>query len=189
MLEWVVAHPYLMPFIIAIMRVLDVSMGTIRIVYVVRGQQYYAALLGFFEVLIWITVISWIMANLGNAWNLLGYAAGFATGNVVGIQIEKMMAVGKQVVRYISADYGDKITRVLRSRGYGVTEIAASGREGPVTVALVILNRKRVPEIIRIVDEIDPKTVVTVEDVRHANVVEYSGMSRTRSFLSIIKKK
>ena len=189
MLEWVVDHPYLMPFIIAIMRVVDVSLGTIRIVYVVRGQQYYAALLGFFEVLIWITVISWIMANLGNAWNLLGYAAGFATGNIVGIQIEKLMAVGKQVIRFISADYGDRITRVLRSMGYGVTEISASGREGPVTVALVIVNRKRVPEIIRIIDEIDSKTVVTVEDVRHANVVEYKRMRRTRTFFPAMKKK
>ena len=116
-------------------------------------------------------------------WNLLGYAAGFATGNVVGIQIEKLMAVGKQVIRYISSDYGEKtLTRVLRSRGLGVTEISASGREGPVTVALVILNRKRVPEIIKIIDEIDPKTVVTVEDVRHTNVAEYSRMSRTRWF-------
>ncbi|HEV57052.1 MAG TPA: hypothetical protein ENN87_06090, partial [Phycisphaerales bacterium] len=92
----------LLPVAIFVARICDVSVGTLRIIAVARGRRVAAAILGFFEVLIWITVISHVMQNLTNPWCYVAYAAGFATGNYVGIRIEQMLAMGQLVVRVIT---------------------------------------------------------------------------------------
>jgi uncharacterized protein YebE (UPF0316 family) len=154
-------------------RIVDVSIDTVRVIMVIRGRRFTAATLGFFEVIVWLAAITAIISHITNWVNFVFYGLGFATGNVIGMFIESKMAVGQQVVRYISSSASDQITRVLRSRDYGVTEFSASGREGPVGLGLVILSRKKVPDLISIISEVDPKAVVTIEDVRYSNVVEY----------------
>ncbi|MFH1068726.1 MAG: DUF5698 domain-containing protein [Candidatus Glassbacteria bacterium] len=167
------AIPLALPLAIMCARIVDVSIGTVRMIMVIRGRRITAAALGFFEVTIWLAAITGIISHITNWVNFIFYGIGFALGNVVGMFIESKMAVGQQVVRYISSEASEEITRVLRSRGYGVTEFSASGREGPVGLGLVILSRKKVPDLISIISAVNPKTVVTIEDVRYSNVVEY----------------
>jgi uncharacterized protein YebE (UPF0316 family) len=101
------------------------------------------------------------------------YGIGFALGNIVGLFIEQKMAVGQQVVRYISSEEGENISRILRGQGFGVTEFSGSGREGPVMLGFVIAPRKKVSGLMRIIESVDTTAVVTIEDVRHSNIVEY----------------
>jgi len=165
--------PFLLPVAIMFLRICDVSLGTVRLIMVFRGRRFTAAALGFFEVIIWLTAITGIISHITNWVNVIFYGLGFAVGNVVGMLIEDKMAVGQQVVRFISTEEGDRITRILRTKGYGVTEVVASGRAGPVGLGFLIASRKKVPVLVGLISGVDPKAVVTIEDVRYSNIVEY----------------
>lgn len=165
--------PFLLPVAIMFLRIIDVSLGTVRLIMVFRGRRITAAVLGFFEVIIWLTAITAIISHITDWVNVIFYGMGFALGNVVGMQIENIMAVGQQVVRFISTEESDKITRILRAKGYGVTEVVASGREGPVGLGFLIAARKKIPSLIGLISGMDSKAVVTIEDVRYSNIVEY----------------
>jgi len=171
------------------LRIIDVSIGTIRVILVIRGQRLKAAVLGFFEVTIWLTAITGIISHITDWLNVVFYGLGFGLGNVVGIWIENRLAVGQQVVRFISTEEGDRITRNLRRRGYGVTEVVASGREGPVGLGFVISSRKKVPDLVGIISGVDPRAVVTIEDVRYSNIVEYVPPPVGFHWRRILKKK
>lgn len=182
--------PLLLPVAIMLLRIVDVSLGTVRVIMVFRGKRFTAAVLGFFEVIIWLIAITGIISHITNWLNVIFYGLGFALGNIVGMQIENMMAVGQQVVRFISPEEGDRITRVLRAKGYGATEVVASGREGPVGLGFVITSRKKVPALVGFISGVDPKAVVTIEDVRYSNIVEYFQPIGTGSrWLRFLKKK
>lgn len=177
--------PFLLPLAIVCLRIIDVSIGTVRMILVIRGRRLYAAVLGFFEVIVWLTAITGILSHITNLLNVLAYGVGFAIGNVVGMLIESKMAVGQQVIRFISTDEGDRIIRTLRAKRFGVTEVVASGREGPVGLGFIIVSRKKVPEVVDTISGIDPAAVVTIGDVRQSNIVDYypaMGWKRWRTF-------
>ncbi len=190
LLDYLDQYPLLLPLAIMCSRVVDVSIGTVRMVMVIRGRRYTAAVLGFFEVTIWLMAITGIISHVDNLISYVAYGLGFAIGNIVGLTIEQKMAVGQQVVRYISSEEGEHISRVLRTRGFGVTEFSGSGREGPVMLGFVIAPRKKVPGLMEIICGVDPRSVVTIEDVRHSNIVEYKQRSGDMwGRMKILKKK
>ena len=121
---------FVLPLLIFFARVVDVSFGTLRIVYIAKGRRYIAPMLGFVEVLIWLLAIGQIIKNLNNVACYIAYAGGFATGNFVGIWIENKLALGTQVLRIItSRDAMDLITN-LKNKGYGITLLDAEGSQG-----------------------------------------------------------
>ncbi len=182
--------PFLLPVAIMLLRIIDVSLGTVRVIMVFRGRRITAAVLGFFEVIIWLTAITGIISHITDWVNVIFYGLGFALGNVVGMQIENILAVGQQVVRFISAEESDRITRILRAKGYGVTEVVASGREGPVGLGFVITARRKITALVGLISGVDPKAVVTIEDVRYSNIVGYIQPIGTGSrWLRFFKKK
>jgi uncharacterized protein YebE (UPF0316 family) len=182
--------PFLLPVAIMLLRIIDVSLGTVRVIMVFRGRRITAAVLGFFEVIIWLTAITGIISHITDWVNVIFYGLGFALGNVVGMQIENIMAVGQQVVRFISAEESDRITRILRAKGCGVTEVVASGREGPVGLGFAIAARRKIPALVGLISGVDPKAVVTIEDVRYSNIVGYIQPIGTGSrWLRFFKKK
>ena len=93
---------FLLPFLIFVSRILDVTIGTIRIVMVAKGQKFWAPLLGFFEVFIWLLAISRIFENLDNWACYFAYAAGFAAGNYIGLIIEERLAMGIVKIQIIT---------------------------------------------------------------------------------------
>ncbi|MCK4429937.1 MAG: hypothetical protein KAW19_01415, partial [Candidatus Aminicenantes bacterium] len=117
----------IIPFFILLARVLDVTLGTMRIVFVSREFKYLPSLLGFFEVLIWLFAIRTIMQNLNNVICYIAYAVGFALGNFIGIYIEKRLAIGKSILRIITNKDATELITHLRSTGYGVTSMDAQG--------------------------------------------------------------
>ena len=151
---------------IFVFRVCDVSLGTARSLLAVRGYKRVAALLGFVEASIFVLAISRVVNHLDNPLNIIGYAAGFATGNFVGITIDGWMGVGYQTVHVISPTCSEAITEQLRERGFGVTTFAGAGRAGPVNLLLVMVRRRRVDELIDLVHGVDPAAFVTVEELR-----------------------
>ncbi len=147
-------------------RVCDVSMCTVRTLMVVRGKKFYAALIGFFEVIIYVLVLNKVFANLDNPLNIIFYAAGFATGNIVGGVIEEKLAVGVLTVQVITMKSPLELTEILRKQGYGVTLIEGQGREGVRYILQIILVRKMLCKLKKTIDDWDSHAFWTVFDAR-----------------------
>ncbi|HHY36710.1 MAG TPA: DUF2179 domain-containing protein [Firmicutes bacterium] len=147
-------------------RVLDMSMATIRLLLVVRGKRLQAAVIGFFEVIIYVLALNMVVKNLDNIFNLLAYALGFATGNYVGSYVEEKMALGHATVQVIPKDKDEHMDTELRKLGYGVTVVTGTGREGPRRILLITVRRKKLPELMRVIDELDRDSFVTVMDTQ-----------------------
>jgi uncharacterized protein YebE (UPF0316 family) len=156
----------LMPLLIFLARICDVSIGTMRIIFVSKGKRNIAPVLGFFEVLIWIIAISKIMQNLDNYINYFAYAAGFASGNFVGMIIEEKLAVGIQMIRIFSNERGSELVQSLNMKGYGTTVVEAQGSREKVHLIFTIVQRNELPKVLEIINRFNPKAFYTVEDVR-----------------------
>lgn len=151
---------------IFMLRVGDMSLDTVRVLFVVRGKKGLAWILGALQSLIFVVAISSVLANLDNPLNIIGYATGFATGNVIGMWIEDRLAIGHLHLTVMSSTRGQAITESLREAGYAVTEIPARGRDGMVSVLHCDVRRKEYDHIETVILEADPKAFITSEDVR-----------------------
>lgn len=159
-------NPWLYAFMIMLLRICDMSLDTIRVLFVVRGKKLLVFILGFFQSVIFVVAISSVLTKMGNILNVLGYALGFATGNVVGMLIENRLAIGHILVTIISSTRGTSIAERLRASGYAVTEISGRGKDGTVFELHASVVRKDVDSVETIVLETDPQAFVTAEDVR-----------------------
>jgi uncharacterized protein YebE (UPF0316 family) len=159
--SWVV-----LPIMIFFARVADVTLGTVRIIYVSRGKRSLAPFLGFFEVLIWVVAIGQLVQNLHSATSYLGYAAGFATGNFVGMLIEDRLAIGTLMVRTILDSGAGEVMKRLHESDYGVTGVDGQGANGPVKVVYTVVKRRYLKDVIRIIHDVHPKAFVSIEDIR-----------------------
>lgn len=163
---WLSPSAWLMALGIFALRVSDMSLDTIRVLFVVRGKKGLAWLLGITQSAIFVLAISSVLANLNNPLNVIGYAAGFATGNVIGMVIEERLAFGHIQLSIISPKRGAAVAASLRSNGFAVTEIPAHGKDGTVFVLLVNVFRRDIDHVNKNVQEIDPDAFITAEDVR-----------------------
>lgn len=173
----------IMPLIIFFSRILDVTLGTFRIVMVARGNKVFAPILGFFEVLIWIIVIGSIMQNIDNWVNIIAYAAGFATGNYVGLLIEERIAMGIVRVQIITKKPANKLITKLIKEKYGITYHEARGSNGNVNIIYSIVNRKKLKKLIYSIRSMNPNAFYTVEDVKFVSneaTTYYSAKRRIR---------
>ena len=145
-------------------RIVDVSCDTMRVLFAIRGKRPIAGVLGFFQALIWIFAVGSAVKHLDSWLHVLGYAAGYACGTMVGITIEQAVAYGLATVRVVSRHAGVEIAEALRERGYGVTEFGGFGREGRVEILNSVVQRAHMAEVLAIVDRFDPNAFVTVEE-------------------------
>jgi uncharacterized protein YebE (UPF0316 family) len=150
--------------LIFVLRIVDVSCDTLRVLFAMRGKRVIAAILGFFQALIWIFAVGTAIRYLDSWMHILGYAAGYAMGTFVGITIERLVAYGLTTLRIVSAHGGVEIAESLRERGYGVTEIAGFGRDGGVEIVNCVVHRSHIDEVMEIVDRYDPRAFVTSEE-------------------------
>ena len=148
------------------LRIGDMSLDTIRMLFVIRGRKSLAWVLGFAQSLLFVVAIGSVLTNLNNVFTILAYAAGFATGNVVGMLIEERMAIGYLQFTIISSNRGAVIAEQLRKSGHAVTEIPARGKNGTVTMLQTNVKRKDMDNIETIVLEADPEAFVTLDEVR-----------------------
>ena len=171
----------LLPLLIFLARICDVSIGTMRIIFVSKGKKYIAPLLGFFEVLIWITVVSKVMQNLDNYINYIAYAAGFATGNFVGMIIEERLALGIQMIRVFAYQDGNSLVQSLNGSGFGATSVEARGARENVNLIYTIVHRNDMEKVIGLINDFNPKAFYTIEDVKAVS----EGIFRPRKTSSV----
>ena len=160
---------FLAALLIFALRIVDVSMAILRILMVMRGRKALAWIFGFIQAFVYAVALRQVFADLGSLPNILGYAAGFATGTVVGIWLEERLAVGYGHVRIMSTRFGSALTDQLRAAGYGVTMVAGRGRDGSVDVLMTSVPRKQVRGVRAVVEAVDPDAFITVENVRPLN--------------------
>lgn len=157
---WVV-----IPLFIFLARVADVSIGTVRLIFISRGLKYLAPIVGFFEVLIWLMAIGQIMKNISNPICFIAYAGGFAMGNLVGMCIAEKLSLGVVIIRTITVKDASELIRQFRSADYGVTSVDGHGSEGDVHIVFTIVPRREVKSVVRLIKAFNPKAFYTVEEV------------------------
>ncbi|MCX2740122.1 DUF2179 domain-containing protein [Pontibacter anaerobius] len=165
--DWVI-----IPALIFFARICDVTLGTLRIVFVSKGDKIVAPILGFLEVLIWLVAITQVMENLNNVASYLAWAGGFAMGNFLGLRVEQKLALGQMVVRVITVEPADKLIRILSEHGYRLTCIDARGTRGKVNLLFLIVKRKKLQHVLDIIRDYNPQAFYSVEDVRSVSDIE-----------------
>ncbi|MCG6187753.1 DUF2179 domain-containing protein [Maribellus maritimus] len=157
---------FVLPFLIFLSRIFDVTIGTIRIVMVSKGQKSWAPFLGFFEVFIWLVAISKIFQDLDNWACYFAYAGGFATGNYIGLIIEEKLAVGIVKIQIITRKEAASLISNLKGAGYGITHHSAQGGSESVSIIYSIIKRTEIQKVERIVKETNPNAFYSIEDVK-----------------------
>lgn len=165
--EWFIL--YGIPLLICLARITDVSIGTLRIIFVAKGLRYLAPILGFFEVSIWLAAITQVMAHLTNLTNFFAYAIGFSLGNYLGMYIESRLAIGMVVVRIITKKDSHALVEAMRSLRYSVTVADAQGNTGAVNIIFTVIKRLDIKTVTQLILKHNPQAVYSIEDVRHAS--------------------
>ena len=130
----------ILPILIFLARVCDVTLGTIRIIFVSKGLKYLAPVVGFFEIFIWLLAIGQIFEDLSNFYYYIFYAGGFATGNYVGIYLENKLSLGMVILRVITRKDATELTNALQSIKYGLTSVDAEGDNGKVKIIFTVIT-------------------------------------------------
>lgn len=155
----------IIPFLIFAARITDVSIGTIRLIFISRGLKYLAPIVGFFEVIIWLMAIGQIMQNLSNPVCFVAYAGGFAMGNFVGMCIAEKLSLGVVLVRVVLTKDADELISNLRAAEYGVTCVDGHGTEGQVRIVFTIVPRREVKTVVSLIAKFNPNAFYTIEEV------------------------
>jgi uncharacterized protein YebE (UPF0316 family) len=156
----------ILPILIFLARVLDVSIGTMRLIFVSKGFKYLAPLLGFFEVVIWLLAIGQIMQHLNNVMCYIAYGLGFAAGNFIGILLEEKMSIGTVLIRLIPKQNVSDLMQNLRENDFAVSAIDVEGMKGKVKMLMSIISRKDIQDYITIVQKFNPQAFYTIEDIK-----------------------
>ncbi len=145
------------------LRITDVSIGTLRITFLVRGRRGVAGLLSFFESLIWLTAAAQVLTTLDSPLKFVAYAGGYATGTMLGVSVERWLAVGDVLMRVVTPVDAPSSEHVLRQAGFGVTVVNGQGMRGDVRILFVVLARRKTQAALKIVNEINPGAYITFE--------------------------
>jgi uncharacterized protein YebE (UPF0316 family) len=180
--SWIV-----LPIIIFCSRMCDVTLGTLRHVFISKGFRKIVPVLGFFEVLIWIVVVAQVMKNLNNVACYIGWAGGFAMGTYLGLKIEERLALGMQVIRIITNQNCDALIVSLKTNNHGITIVDAQGGEGPVKMIFSIIQRKNVGSVEKLIREFNPTAFYSVEDIKNTSAGVFTSETSTSS-LDVIRK-
>ena len=173
-----------LPLLIFFAEMCVVTLSTVRIIFVARGKKYLAAILGTFEVSIWLFAIGQVMQNLDNIACSIAFAGGFAVGTYLGIVIEAKLAIGTLVVRTITKKDAGDLIEDLKAAEYGVTSMDAHGATGPVRIVFTVVKRRELDNVVGIIKRFDAKAFYSVDDLQHAaEGISLKAEARTRGFL------
>jgi len=153
-------------FVIFSLRVVNIALDTVRMLFVVRGERVLAAVIGFVETLLFLVAIGKVIQDLTNIPNVLAYCVGFAVGTWVGMVLEDRLALGYVRMHVVSLQKAGEIASSLRGGGYGVTEMMGRGKEGSVGILEVVAKRRDVTSITRAVTGVDDEAFITTEETR-----------------------
>ncbi len=173
-------------FLIFFARILDVSIGTLRVIFISKGLKYLAPILGFFEVLIWVVVVSKLMTDVTNPILYVAYAAGFSAGTFIGMKLEEKLSIGKVMIRIITQMNAEKLIEELEKFDFPITISDARGRKGKVKIIFSVIDKKELKEILKIVKHFNPNAFYSIEDVRYARSLDI--FNKRKRFLGFYRK-
>jgi uncharacterized protein YebE (UPF0316 family) len=153
------------PLLIFVARIFDVSLGTVRVIFVSRGLKYLAPVVGFFEILIWLLAIGQIMKNLSNPACYIAYAGGFAMGNFVGIHIAEKLSLGLVMIRVVTKRDAAPLVDFLKAENYGVTSVDGHGTSGQVKVVFTIVPRREARSVVELIKKFNPQAFYSIGEV------------------------
>ncbi|MDY0389866.1 MAG: DUF2179 domain-containing protein [Desulfobulbus oligotrophicus] len=172
----------IVPCLICLARITDVSLGTLRIIFISRGMKLFAPFVGFFEILIWLVAITQVMNNLNNIAHFLSYAVGFSLGNYLGILLEEKLAMGKNIITIVIPGDASLLIHFLREKGFSVTVVDGKGAKGDVHVLFTVIRRSELNSVVSIIKRFHPKAFYTVEDIRFVSGGVFPAISNTSRF-------
>lgn len=157
-----------LPLLIFLARIVDVSLGTIRLIFISKGMKNLATILGFFEVLIWVIAISKLLDNLTHPLLYIAYALGFSAGTYIGMKIEEKLSIGKILVRIIVQKDVKKLIDAFDKTNYPITFVNAEGKKGKVKMIFTIIDRKNLDKIKTLINEAHPNAFYSIEDIKYS---------------------
>ncbi len=171
---------FVLPMLVFLARILDVSLGTLRTIFIVKGFKYVVAVIGFIEILIWLLAIQQIMKNLDNPACYVAYAAGVSAGNFIGIWITEKLSLSLAQVKIVLRNDSPELIEALKTARYGLTCLDAQGAYGPVKLIFTVVARKSIEDVLKIVKTFDPLAFYTIEDVHRVaqNRISAAGKKR-----------
>ena len=158
-----------LPLLIIIARICDVSIGTLRLIFVSKGFKKLAPMLGFFEVIIWLVAVSQIMKHLDNIVCYIAYGGGFALGNYIGMYLEEKLSIGNVIIRVVPKSDTSELINELYLQNFGLTVVDAEGAVGKVKIIFSVIGRENVENFISIINRFNPHAFYTIEDVKSVN--------------------
>lgn len=159
----------LLYLIIFCAKIVEVSISTVRLVLINKGERVKGAILGFVEIMIWLVVVSSVLTNIAeDPIKVLIYAAAFSLGNFIGVTIESKIAVGLASIQVVvNQKDGELLAGALRDQEYGVTIIEGKGKDESVKSLLFIqLKRKKIPEAVKVIKQNNPNAYITINDIK-----------------------
>ena len=174
----------IMPLLIFMARVADVSINTLRFMFMMNGKKNIVPILGFFEALIWLLAIGQIFQNVDNPLSYLAYAGGFATGTYVGMTLDEKLALGRVLVRVITPKPMPTLLEFMKEKNYRFTNVGGEGRYGKVNLLFTVMKRDQLQEFIAMVKATDEKAFYTIESVKRVSEEELNIMEDKPRFRS-----
>ncbi|WP_067542591.1 DUF2179 domain-containing protein [Algoriphagus sanaruensis] len=174
----------IMPLLIFVARIGDVSINTLRIMFMMNGKKNIVPILGFFEAMIWLLAIGQIFQNVNNPLSYIAYAGGFATGTYVGMTLDEKLALGRVLVRVITPHPLPDLIEFMKEKNYRFTNVGAEGRYGKVNLLFTVMKRDQLQEYISKVKEIDEKAFYTIESVKRVSEEELNVVEDKTGFTS-----
>ena len=159
----------ILPFLIFFARVCDVTLSTIRIIFVMNGKRNIAPILGFFEAFIWLLAVGQIISQVDNIFAYLAYAGGFAAGTYIGMYVEERLAVGMAVLRLITREINEGMLGFLHENKFSYSLIDGMGRKGKVNVVFFVVKRENLARLIEGINEHHPNAFYTIENIRQVS--------------------
>lgn len=159
----------ILPLLIFLARISDQTIGTMRLIFLSKGQKFLAPFLGFFEVIIWLLAVGQIMKHLDNVLAYVAYGGGFAMGNYIGMIIEEKLSIGNVLIRIIPKKDTKELINYLIQNDFGVTSVNAEGSKGKVDIVFTIIKRKDIAHVVSIINTFNPNAFYTIEDVKAIN--------------------
>jgi uncharacterized protein YebE (UPF0316 family) len=156
----------ILPLFIFISRILDVTLGTIRIIFISKGFKYFAPIIGFIEIMIWLLALRQLFQNFTNITYYLAYAGGFAMGTFIGICVDNKLLMGTVIIRIITRKGAFRLVEALKLKGFRVTSTNATGAKKKVKIIYIIIDRSDLPNVVETIKKYNPRAFYTVEDVK-----------------------
>ncbi|TMQ35445.1 MAG: DUF2179 domain-containing protein [Planctomycetota bacterium] len=175
-----------LPFLVFFAELCVVTLSTLRIIFIARGNKMLPPVLGFFEISIWLFAIGKVMQNLSDPGCFLGFAGGFTLGNFLGVMIESWLALGNVVVRTITHRDATVLIDSLKAAQFGVTSLDAEGGKGPVKMVFTVVRRKELETVLAIIRSFDPNAFYSVDEIQEAGSGIFPENRRVRGALPSI---